>query len=334
MDFSNGDFEIQPKPSNLDKTVIKGKHSLPNWEINGLVDYMSGGNETSISQNMTVNTIGAIYSLTFGATRTCALDEVLRVSAFGLSADLPIQTLYSSDGGDTYGWAFMAISKVVKVTFYYPGVQDDPTCRSQEPLLASLCLRPSLQAFGLSKLGLKIDPKAYKDGRKHGSCKERILTLLVDPFWMPLLSKIFPLSLYTRGNLVKSSGFEIGSHVFKNFSIGVLLFPKKQNLVLPIPGWIIESLKPIKYIDLRYFSIPSRLAAIKLVGGRESATTQVIRTIPNKFCNLTFSIGDAMNGCHGSMMMEAFAAKETLKAPYASHGKGGFKNASSKFQAI
>ncbi|CAL5420845.1 unnamed protein product [Camellia sinensis] len=283
MDFSNGDFEIQPKPSNLDKTVIKGKHSLPNWEINGLVDYMSGGNETSISQNMTVNTIGAIYSLTFGATRTCALDEVLRVSAFGLSADLPIQTLYSSDGGDTYGWAFMAISKVVKVTFYYPGFKT---------------------------------------------------SLLVDPFWMPLLSKSFPLSLYTRGNLVKNSGFEIGSHVFKNFSIGVLLFPKKQNLVLPIPGWIIESLKLVKYIDLKYFSIPSRLAAIKLVGGRESATTQVIRTIPNKFCNLTFSIGDAMNGCHGSMMMEAFTAKETLKAPYASHGKGGFKNASSKFQAI
>ncbi|CAL5351944.1 unnamed protein product [Camellia sinensis] len=212
---------------------------------------------------MTVNTIGAIYSLTFGATRTCALDEVLRVSAFGLSADLPIQTLYSSDGGDTYGWAFMAISKVVKVTFYYPGVQDDPTC-----------------------------------------------------------------------NLVKNSGFEIGSHVFKNFSIGVLLFPKKQDLVLPIPGWIIESLKPVKYIDLKYFSIPSRLATIKLVGGRESATAQVIRTIPNKFCNLTFSIGDTMNGCHGSMMMEAIAAKETLKAPYASHGKGGFKNASSKFQAI
>ncbi|KAL7170574.1 hypothetical protein ACSBR2_035447 [Camellia fascicularis] len=148
QDFSNGDFEIPPKPSNLDKTVIKGKHSLPNWEINGLVDYMSGGpqpggfyfaiphvahamrlgNEASISQNVTVNTIGAIYSLTFGATRTCALDEVLRVSASGLSTDLPIQSLYSSDGGDTYGWAFMASSKVVKVTFYNPRVQENPIC--------------------------------------------------------------------------------------------------------------------------------------------------------------------------------------------------------------
>ncbi|KAI7991667.1 hypothetical protein LOK49_LG12G03004 [Camellia lanceoleosa] len=136
--LANGDFETPPKPSNLNKTVIKGKRSLPNWEINGLVEYMSGGpqpggfyfaiprgahavrlgNEASISQTVTVNTIGAIYSLTFGATRTCALDEVLRVSASGFSADLPIQTLYSSDGGDTYGWAFMASSKLsVKTSF-------------------------------------------------------------------------------------------------------------------------------------------------------------------------------------------------------------------------
>ncbi|CAL5321747.1 unnamed protein product [Camellia sinensis] len=156
--LANGDFEIPPKPSNLNKTMIKGKHSLPNWEINGLVEYMSGrpqpcgfyfaiphgahavrlGNKASISQNVTVYTIGAIYSLTFGATRTCALDEVLRVSASGLSADLPIQTLYSSDGGDTYGWAFMASSKVVKVTFHNRGVQEDPTCG---PLLDAIAIK-------------------------------------------------------------------------------------------------------------------------------------------------------------------------------------------------
>ncbi|CAL5350747.1 unnamed protein product [Camellia sinensis] len=156
--LANGDFEIPPKPSNLNKTMIKGKHSLPNWEINGLVEYMSGrpqpcgfyfaiphgahavrvGNKASISQNVTVYTIGAIYSLTFGATRTCALDEVLRVSASGLSADLPIQTLYSNDSGDTYGWAFMASSKVVKVTFHNPGVQEDPTCG---PLLDAIAIK-------------------------------------------------------------------------------------------------------------------------------------------------------------------------------------------------
>ncbi|CAL5359288.1 uncharacterized protein LOC114316386 [Camellia sinensis] len=111
-------------------------------------------------------------------------------------------------------------------------------------------------------------------------------------------------------------------------------FPKKQDLFSPILGWIIESLKPIKYIDSKHFSAPSKLIAIELVEGRESATTKVIRTIPNKFYNLTCSIGDAKNACHGSMVVEAFVAKETLKAPYASHGNGGFENASFKFQAI
>ncbi|CAL5423316.1 unnamed protein product [Camellia sinensis] len=201
--LANGDFEIPPKPSNLNETVIKGKHSLPNWEINGLVEHISGGpqlggfyfsiprgahavrlgNEASISQNVTVNTTGAIYSLTFGATRTCALDEVLRVSTSSLSVDLPIQTLYSSDGGDTYGWAFMASSKVVKVTFHNPRVQEDPICG------------PLLDVIAIKKL---------------------------------------PPLICTRGNLVKNSGFEIGPHVFKSFSTGVLL-SKKQDLISPIP---------------------------------------------------------------------------------------------------
>ncbi|KAH7511853.1 hypothetical protein FEM48_Zijuj12G0026700 [Ziziphus jujuba var. spinosa] len=298
----NGNFEEAPKSSNLKKTVIIGKYSLPKWEISGLVEYVSGGtqpggfyfavprgthavrlgNEASISQNLTVKP-GSIYSLTFGATRTCAQDEVLRISVPGQSADLSIQTLYSSNGGDTYGWAFKANSKVVKLTFHNPGIQEDPSCG---PLLDAIAIKEML-----------------------------------------------PLR-YTKGNLVKNGNFEIGPHVFKNFSTGILLPPKIQDLVSPLPGWIIESLKPVKYIDSKHFSVPSGFAAIELVGGRESAIAQIIRTISNKSYNLTFSIGDAKNGCHGSMVVEAFAAKQTLKVPFESKGNGGFKTASFKFQAI
>ncbi|KAK7830499.1 hypothetical protein CFP56_028165, partial [Quercus suber] len=309
----NGDFEESPAKSNLKKTVIIGKYSLPKWEINGLVEYVSGGpqpggfffaiprgvhavrlgNEASISQNVTVNP-GSIYSLTFGATRTCAQDEVLRISVPSYSANLSIQTLYSSDGGDTYAWAFMATSKVVKVTFHNPGIQEDPTCG---PLLDAIAIKELL-------------PLKYSKGT-------------------------FPNSfIFGLGNLVKNSDFEIGPHVFKNFSTGILLPPKQLDLISPLPGWIIESLKPVKYIDKKHFFVPSGLAAIELVAGRESAIAQIIRTVPNKFYNLTFTIGDAKNACHGSMMVEAFAAKETLKVPYESQAKGGFKTASFKFQAI
>ena len=153
----NGDFEEAPKSSNLKKTVIIGKYSLPKWEINGLVEYISGGpqpggfyfavprgehavrlgNEASVSQNVVVKP-GLVYSLTFGATRTCAQDEVLRISVGSQSADLSIQTLYSSEGGDTYAWAFKAASKVVKVTFHNTGIQEDPACG---PLLDHIAIK-------------------------------------------------------------------------------------------------------------------------------------------------------------------------------------------------
>lgn len=137
------------------------------------------------------------------------------------------------------------------------------------------------------------------------------------------------------GNLVKNGGFEIGPHVFKNFSTGVLTLPKRQDLYSPIPGWIVESLKPVKYIDSKHFNVPSGLAAIEFVGGRETAIGQIIRTQTNKWYNLTFTIGDAKNACKGTMAVEAFAGgKSSVKAQFVSEGKGWFKKASLKFQAV
>ncbi|KAJ0699823.1 hypothetical protein HanOQP8_Chr10g0360491 [Helianthus annuus] len=279
--LANGNFELGPEPSNIQKIVITGKYSLPKWEISGLVEYVSGGpqpggfyfaiprgahaarlgNEASISQVVDVK-VGSTYSLTLSATRTCAQDEVLRVSASGKSGDLPIQTLYSTDGGDTYAFAFMATYRRVKVVFHNPGVQEDPACG---PLLDAIAIK-------------EMVPLRYTEG--------------------------------------------------------VLLLPKIHDIVSPLPGWIIESLKPTKYIDSKHFQVPEGLAAIELVGGRETAIAQIIRTIPNKLYRLSFTIGDAKNGCHGSMMVEAFAAKETLKVKFESNGKGGFKTASFEFEAI
>lgn len=155
--MANGNFEEGPKRSNLNKTVIMGRTSLPRWEISGMVEYVSGGpqpggfyfdiprgahavrlgNEASISQYVKVKP-GATYSITFGATRTCAQDEVLTVSVPAQKTHLPIQTLYSANGGDTYAWAFKAPSALVKLTFHNPGVQEDPTCG---PLIDAVAIK-------------------------------------------------------------------------------------------------------------------------------------------------------------------------------------------------
>ncbi|XP_027066800.2 protein TEEBE-like [Coffea arabica] len=300
--LENGNFEEGPKVSNLKKRQIIGKYSLPKWEIHGIVEYVSSGpqpggfyfaiprgaqaarlgNEASISQYVKVKP-GAMYSLTFAVTRTCAQDEKLRGSVPGFSTELPIQTLFSSDGGDTYAWAVKATSDVFKVTFHNPGIQEDPTCG---PLLDAIAIK-----------------------------------------------EILPLR-YTKGNLVKNGDFETGPHVFKNFSTGVLLLPKRTDIYSSLPGWIVESLKPVKYVDSKHFSVPQGLAAIELVGGIETAIAQIIRTVPNKFYFLSFAFGDARNGCHGSMTIEAFAARKTIKVSFTSTGIGGSKTAILKFQAL
>lgn len=298
----NGNFEEPPKATDIKKTVLLGKTALPKWEISGLVEYIHGGpqpggmyfpvahgvhavrlgNEATISQNIAVKA-GSLYAVTFGASRTCAQEEVLRVSVPPQSGDLPLQTLYSSDGGDVYAYGFKANSSSVRLTFHNPGVQEDPKC------------------------GPLIDAVAIKE--------------LLPP--RP-----------TRLNIVKNGGFEEGPHRLFNSSNGVLLPPRQEDITSPLPGWIIESLKAVKFIDNKHFNVPSGVAAIELVAGRESAIAQILRTIPNKLYSLSFAIGDAKNGCHGDMMVEAFAAKDTLKAPFKSEGKGKSKVVSMKFKAL
>jgi len=135
-------------------------------------------------------------------------------------------------------------------------------------------------------------------------------------------------------NLVKNPSFEEGPFPIFNTTNGVLLPPQQEDLFSPLPGWIIESLKAVKFIDSKHFNVPFGLGAVELVAGRESAIAQILRTEANKVYKITFSVGDAKNGCHGSMMVEAFAAKDTFKVPFKSEGKGKFITVSFKFKAI
>lgn len=132
---------------------------------------------------------------------------------------------------------------------------------------------------------------------------------------------------------MKNNGFEEGPYVFPNTSWGVLIPPNIEDDHSPLPGWMVESLKAVKYIDSDHFSVPEGKRAIELVAGKESAIAQIVRTIPGKTYVLSFSVGDASNSCEGSMIIEAFAGKATLKVPYESKGKGGFKKAVLKFVA-
>ncbi|XP_039064660.1 uncharacterized protein LOC120209833 [Hibiscus syriacus] len=139
----------------------------------------------------------------------------------------------------------------------------------------------------------------------------------------------------SRGMLVCMTWSKLASHEgphrLVNSTNGVLLPPKQEDFTSPLPGWIIESFKALKFIYSKHFNVPARYA-VELVARRESAIAQVLMTVPNKTYKMTLVIGDARNGFHGEMMVEAFAAKQTAKVLFTSREKGEFKAASLVFK--
>ncbi|GMN50067.1 hypothetical protein TIFTF001_019235 [Ficus carica] len=276
-------------------TLVLGRKAIPNWEISGVVEYIKSGhtqgdmllivpegayavrlgNEASIKQKVRVIK-GGFYSLTFSAARTCAQEEKLNVSVSpnlepNDSGILPMQTMYSSNGWDSYSFGFNADASAIEIIIHNPGVEEDPACG---PLIDSVAL------------------------------------------------KLLRLPKRTRANLLKNGNFEEGPYVFPNTTCGVLIPPHIEDDHSPLPGWIIDSLKAVKYIDSEHFYVPEGKRAIELVGGRESSLAQIVRTQPGKEYVLTFVVGDAKNGCEGSLAVEAFAGKNTVKVDHVSTGKG------------
>ncbi|XP_021758142.1 uncharacterized protein LOC110723137 [Chenopodium quinoa] len=297
----NGDFEKGPRRSDMKGTVVVNRHSIPNWEISGFVEYIKSGqkqgdmllvvpegayavrlgNEASIKQRVSV-TKGMNYAITFCAARTCAQEEQLNISVSPEFGVLPMQTLYSSSGWDCYAWGFVALSNLAELVIHNPGVEEDPACG---PLIDSVAMR------------VLYPPKR------------------------------------TNLNLMKNGNFEEGPYIFRNTTWGTLIPPNIEDAHSPLPGWMVESLKAVKYVDSNHFFVPSGRRAIELVAGKESAIAQVVRTIPGKRYTLSFSVGDANDACAGPMVVEAFAGKDTIKVPYQSKGKGGFKRAVLRFVA-
>ncbi|KAL4194941.1 hypothetical protein AMTRI_Chr05g62040 [Amborella trichopoda] len=300
--LENGNFELGPKPSSMNGTVVRDHYAIPGWEIGGFVEYITAGhkqgdmllvvpegacavrlgNEAYIRQSVAVAT-GMYYAITFSAARTCAQEERINITVPPETDVFPVQTLYSSSGWDSYSWAFKATSAVAHIFIHNPGVEEDAACG---PLIDSVAIKAL------------YPPRA------------------------------------TNKNLLKNGNFEEGPYIFPNASWGVLVPPNIEDENSPLPGWMVESLKAVKYIDSNHFSVPEGKRAVELVAGKESAIAQVARTIPGKLYALTFAVGDASNACTGSMVVEAFAGRDTLKVPYESKGTGGFKRAVLRFTAV
>lgn len=78
-------------------------------------------------------------------------------------------------------------------------------------------------------------------------------------------------------NVVKNGDFEEGPYLVANTSWGVLIPPIIEDDHSPLPAWMVESLKAVKFIDSNHYSVPHGKRAVELVAGRESALAQVCK---------------------------------------------------------
>ncbi|KAK9690343.1 hypothetical protein RND81_09G121300 [Saponaria officinalis] len=149
----NGNFEVKPSPMQLTGTKVNGRYAIPKWVSKGYVEFITVGtqqgdmvlvvpegkhavrlgNHASIRQKARAAK-GRFYALTFSFARTCSQDETLNVTVSpyhgsGGSSLLPLQTIYSNTGCDTYAWGFEAQSSVIEITFHNVGnPSEDFTC--------------------------------------------------------------------------------------------------------------------------------------------------------------------------------------------------------------
>ncbi|KAI4984841.1 hypothetical protein ZWY2020_017471 [Hordeum vulgare] len=162
----NGNFEYSPNRSQMNGTRVTGASAIPYWKVTGFVEYIESGARqggmvltvpegrhavqlgagSSIRQQLSV-TRGKYYSITFSAARTCAQSERLKVSVVpgddDVADELPIQTVYTSSGWDSYSWAFKAKQGVVSFIIHHgDDHEEDPACGPIVDCVAMRALNP------------------------------------------------------------------------------------------------------------------------------------------------------------------------------------------------
>nr|GMD48998.1 uncharacterized protein LOC109171031 [Ipomoea batatas] len=297
----NGNFEAPVKKTDLNGTIVTRHDAVPGWTVTGFVEYIQAGQKQGDMQ--------LVVPEGFAAVR--------------LGNEASIKQTLNVSKGMYYSITFCAAR----------------TCAQEERL--NITVAPDSGVLPIQTLYSINGWDCYAWAFQAENAQAEIIIhnpgVEEDPACGPLIDSVAIRTLYppkpTNVNLLKNWDFEEGPYVFPKVDTGVLCPPFTEDDHSPLPAWTVESLKAVKYIDAEHFSVPHGRRAVELVAGKESAVTQIARTVAGKFYDLTFLVGDASNKCEGSMVVEAFAGPSTLKVPYESKGQGGFKPAKLRFRA-
>uniref|UniRef100_A0A7N0RGZ6 DUF642 domain-containing protein n=1 Tax=Kalanchoe fedtschenkoi TaxID=63787 RepID=A0A7N0RGZ6_KALFE len=302
----NGNFEYGPKSSQLRGRVVTDRHAIPNWEISGYVEYIKSGQKQG---DMLLVVPEGAYAVRLGNEASIT------------------QKLNLKKGG-----------------FYSITFSTARTCAQEEKLNVSVYPNSEENDWGILPVQTMYSSNGWDLYSWAFQADASVVAFTIhnpgaeeDPACGPLLDSVAlkPLSIPkpTKDNVMKNGDFEEGPYVIPKTPGGVLIPPYIEDDHSPLPGWTVESLKAVKYLDSEHFYVPGGRRAVELIGGKESAITQIVRTIPGKIYVLTFKVGDGKNQCEGTLGVEAFAGKAVGKVVYVSSGKGGFKEAKVTFRA-
>ena len=134
--------------------------------------------------------------------------------------------------------------------------------------------------------------------------------------------------------MLKNGDFEDGPYVAPDNPWGLLVPPMDEDDVSPLPGWMIMSdTKSVRYVDAAHHAVPRGARAVEMVAGREAALLQEVPTAPGRWYRLSFSVGDAGNGCAQPLAVRASAAYSSQVVTHESQGTGGSRRGELEFAA-
>ncbi|XP_028766316.1 uncharacterized protein LOC114750652 [Neltuma alba] len=303
----NGNFELGPEPSQMKGTEVIASNAIPKWTISGFVEYIKAGQKQGdmmllVPEGATAVRLGNEASIKQKLKLVKGMYYSITFSAGRTCAQDEKINVSVTPTNDKNDWGVFPIQ-----TVYSSKGWDSYACgfRADYPEVEIVIHNPGLE--------------------EHPACGPIIDSVAIKSLYPPRRTNV---------NMLKNGDFEEGPYVLPKTDGGVLLPPNIEDAHSPLPGWMIESLKSVKYIDSDHFFVPKGKRAIELVAGREGAIAQIVRTQIGKTYDLSFAVGDANNACEGSMTVEAFAGKETVKVSYVSKGKGGFITGKLRFKAV
>ncbi|KAK8484983.1 hypothetical protein V6N13_063049 [Hibiscus sabdariffa] len=299
---ANGDFETRPLNGFPSEAITDGTTEIPNWRTNGTVELVASGEKVGG---------GLVLIVPRG------------MHAVRLGNDAEISQELTVEKGSSYAVTFSAAR----------------TCAQMESLNVSV--PPASQTVDLQTL---YNVQGWDPYSISFLATEKIVQLSFrnpgmedDPECGPIIDDIAIKKLQVpdkpKDNVVVNSGFEFGPWMFQNVSLGVLLPTNLDEETSPVPGWMVESIRAVRYIDSNHYAVPEGKRAVELVSGKEGIISQMVGTKPDKLYSLSFSLGQAGDKCKEPLAVMAFAGDQAQSFHYTPDSNSTFQVASVNFSA-